>query len=158
VTHLGHLAARFVRSLGARRPSPVDQEFVRDHLAPEFAAIYWQQPVPDLDHTLRGARWIVSTAPGRPDLVRAFLLHDVGKRRARLGTFGRSVATALDMVRLPVGERGRAYLDHARIGADELESSGADPLVVAFARHHHHPAPAGVDLEDWALLATADRR
>ena len=156
--HLLHLAGRFFRSLMSRRPGVDQQRSVAAHLSPIEAEIFWRQPVPDQDHAMRGVEHITASAPARSDLVRAFLLHDVGKRHARLGTLRRSLVTALALVRLPVGRRGRAYLDHAAAGAAELEALGCEPLVVAFARHHHAPCPAGVPDADWSVLAAADRR
>ena len=156
--HFVHLVARFVRSLTASRPGIADQALVAHHLRAPEATVFWRQPVPDLDHALRGARHVLTGAPDRTDLVRAFLLHDIGKRHARLGTLGRSIVTALAMLRLPVGGRGRRYLDHAEIGARELADLGAPPLVVGFARHHHHQAPTGIDPADWGLLVAADHR
>lgn len=156
--HLLHLATRFFRSLGARRPTIDDQEFVAAHVEGELARLFWRQPVPDLAHAIAGARLVAGECPGRPELVRAFLLHDVGKRHSGLGTFRRSLATAASLARLPVGTSGRAYLDHGALGADELSGLGAEPVVVAFARHHHCTAPPpGLAVDDWASLVNADR-
>jgi hypothetical protein len=158
VSQLVHLGARFFRSLRARRPVPIDQTFVAEHLDEPLARVFWQQPVADLDHAVRGGRWIAAQQPGRPDLVRAYLLHDIGKRHSRLGTWGRSIVTALSLIRLPVGDRGRTYLEHGPIGADELEAVGAGSLAVSFARHHTGHKPGDIGIDDWKLLVEADRR
>ena len=156
--HLAHLATRFFRSLWSGRPGVERQRLVAAHLAPEEAEVFWRQPVPDLSHALRGADHLAANAPGRSDLIRAFLLHDVGKRHSRLGTLRRSLVTALALIALPVGRRGRMYLDHAAIGAVELDQLGCEELVVEFARGHHGPCPPGLAMPDWALLRAADRR
>lgn len=156
MSHFVHLVSRFARSLRARRPDPSDQEFVASLLRPPEAEVFWKQPVPDLDHALRGAVWLA--AEGRPDLAGPFLLHDIGKRHARLGTIGRSFVTALALVHLPVGRRGRAYLDHAAAGAAELALLGSSEITVAFARHHHSSRSPGPAAADWDLLVAADRR
>lgn len=156
--HLAHLVVRFFRSLRSRRPGIDDQQLIARHLTENEALVFWRQPIPDLDHCVRGARHIMSVAPARHELVRAFLLHDIGKRHAHLGTIRRSITTALDLVGLPVGSRGRAYLDHAAVGADELEQMGCEVMVIAFAAHHHHARPSDVPEADWVVLVSADRR
>lgn len=152
-----HLARRFFRSWTSRRPGPALQETVTTILSAAEAEIFWRQPVPDLAHAVEGAVAITALHPDRPDLARAFLLHDVGKRHTGLGTIGRSVATALSMAHLPRTTRMQAYLDHGPIGGDELERAGSDDLTVAFARHHTEGMPHGVDPGDWAILVAADQ-
>ena len=89
--------------------------------------------------------------------MRAALFHDLGKRHARLGIVGRSVAGACRALGLPTRGRVRGYLEHGPIGARELERFGASDLVVDFARHHHDGRrPAGIPQETWALLQLAD--
>jgi hypothetical protein len=118
--------------------------------------LFWAQPVADQAHGVSAARRVAAGSPGRGDLVRAALLHDVGKRHARLGVIGRSFASIMATLRLPVRGRYAAYLDHGEAGAADLEAAGADPLTVAFARTHHRPRPEGVDPGDWDLLVRAD--
>ncbi|HJU50696.1 MAG TPA: hypothetical protein VJ815_00045, partial [Acidimicrobiia bacterium] len=77
--------------------------------------------------------------PDRRELIRAALLHDLGKRHSGLGVFGRSVVTGLAKVGLRrlvdrKGGRAHLYLRHGNLAADELADLGAEPLVVAFAR------------------------
>lgn len=158
MTHILHLAARFFRSLWSRRPGVDAQRLVADHLSVGESEVFWRQPVPDLDHALRGVSHVREAAPGRSDLVRAFLLHDVGKRHSRLGTLRRAIVTGLALLHLPVGGRGRAYLDHASIGAEELRALGCEGIVVEFAGGHHGPCPPGADATDWDVLVAADRR
>ena len=85
----------------------------------------------------------------------AALLHDVGKRHSRAGAIGRSLATLLDALRLPLPEDWRRYRDHERIGATELAEHGADPLTVAFAAGRR-PQPAEVEGHVWEALVAAD--
>jgi hypothetical protein len=83
-------------------------------------------------------------------VLAAALLHDVGKVEARLGTYGRVVATVSAAVAgrdtAELWSRGRGftrrvglYLRHPELGADLLALAGSDPLTVAWAREHHRP-------------------
>ena len=89
--------------------------------------------------------------------MRAALLHDLGKRNARLGPIGRSIATIAAAVRIRGSKRHRSYTRHAHEGAELLAAGGAEPLVVSYTRHHHGPRPGDIDPEDWELLMAADR-
>jgi len=151
-----HLVRRFFGTLRSRRPSPADQLWVGPVLSHDLARLFWAQPAADQAHGVSAARRAAEAAPGRDDLVRAALLHDVGKRHARLGVIGRSLASTMAILRVPTRGRYAAYLDHGERGAADLEAAGADPLTVAFARHHHGTRPDDIDPVDWALLVRAD--
>ncbi|MGH9053515.1 MAG: hypothetical protein ACRDWX_10965 [Acidimicrobiia bacterium] len=153
----GHLAARLFEVAAARELSPREQAEVAGLLRPEESRCFWGQPAADQRHGLAAARHVLRAAPGRRDLARAALLHDVGKRHARLGPLGRSIASALAKVGLPAGRRGRLYLEHPALGAWDLWQVGAEALVVDFARRHHQEPPLEADLRDWALLRRSDR-
>ncbi len=67
------------------------------------------------------------------------------------------MATILGRLGLVGPPRFAVYLDHGRIAAQELDRAGAEPLVVAFALHHHRERPEEISREDWDLLQAADR-
>jgi putative nucleotidyltransferase with HDIG domain len=153
---LRHLVRRFFEVLAARRPTPAEQLEAAALLRPAEAALFWDQPVADQRHGLESARTVAARLPDRPDLIRAALLHDVGKRHARLGVVGRSVASALELAHLPAPGRFHRYLAHGPLGAAELERAGAEEIVVAFAAAHHDRRPPQIDPVDWQILADAD--
>lgn len=153
---IAHLARRFFRSLAARRPPVTDQRLVAATLDPHLSAVFWAQSTADQAHAIRVARTVIGSAPARTDLAAAALLHDVGKQATSLGTVGRSIATVLDALHLPLTGSMRSYRDHAAIGATMLEALDADPIAVAFAAGHHGPCPDTVASEDWDLLSRAD--
>lgn len=154
---LPHLIRRFLRSLTARRPDPGEQVFIAAVLRGAAAHLFAAQSPMDQAHALRTARSVAAAAPGRTDLVRAALLHDVGKTHAGIGVIGRSCASLLAMAHVPPIRRMRAYLDHGPLGAADLARSGESGIVVAFAGAHHTPiAPPGTDPSDWAVLRLAD--
>ncbi len=94
--------------------------------------------------------------PLRRDLVRAALLHDIGKRQAGLGALGRSLASAHSKLGGVAKGKWRSYMEHGPAGAVELDILGAEPIVVDFARHHHGERPDSISGEDWTLLQAAD--
>jgi len=153
-----HLIGRFFAVLFA---GPMTDEECReveswlDHAGE--AEIYWEQPVADQRHGLEAARTTAAARPDRRDLIRAALLHDVGKRRSNLGVTGRSLASLFAKLRLPVRGSWRQYLDHGRLGAEELAGLGSEQLIVEFTRHHHERRPATIALADWEVLKSADR-
>lgn len=89
-------------------------------------------------------------------VITAALLHDIGKRHARLGIVGRSVASALILLGLPLTGRMAAYRDHGLAAARELADLGAPSLVIDFALHHHGRRPATIDDDTWDVLVAAD--
>ncbi len=153
-----HLIARFFDFLGADPLTEAEHREVESWLdGAGEEAIYWEQPVADQRHGLEAARRVAATWEGRRDLVRAALLHDVGKRRSNLGVIARSLASLLAKLGIPTRGAWRLYLEHGSQGAEELARLGAEPLVVAFTHHHHHGRPAGFPAEEWEALKSADR-
>lgn len=110
----------------------------------------------DQRHGLETARKLSDARPGATDLIRAGLLHDVGKAETGLSAFARTFATLADLTGLPMSARYRKYRDHGPIGAAALQALGAEPLVVEFAMRHPEPAPEGFDSEVWSMLLAAD--
>lgn len=103
----------------------------------------------------------------RPVLAAA-MLHDVGKTDARLGAYGRVVATLSGIVagreQAREWKKGKGfvrrvglYLLHDELGGDLLEMAGSDPLTVAWAREHHRPEEEwSVDVRVGRALKAAD--
>jgi hypothetical protein len=168
-----HYVARFVTSLSRRPPEPADDAWVRETVTDTEWPLYARLGNPDRRHAAFSGRELVRIL-GRdtdPLLVRASILHDVGKVHADLGTIGRSVATVLastlgvERVQGWVdrsGWRGRCgrYETQSARGADELAAAGSPEIVVAWAADHHHPeriAALGLSPDVIAALVRADR-
>lgn len=155
---LGHLAARLADVVLSRRLTPLEQAEVAAYLRTSTErAMFWGQPTADQRHGLQAARSVGAARPDRSDLIRAALLHDAGKRHARLGPLRRSWAVLRTATGMKPTSRLSSYLDHSKLGADELEEAGAEPLIVAYTLHHHGERPGSISLEDWEVLVTADR-
>ena len=153
-----HLIARFFDVLSAPPLRPAEQAEVAALLrSSEEQKMFWEQPAADQRHGLGAARHVAAQLSSRTELIRAALLHDVGKRHARLGIVGRVIASLIG----GAGRRGRGrvrqYLEHGVLGAGDLEGCGAELVVVEYARAHHGPRPASIAVGDWEILAAADR-
>ncbi len=151
-----HLTTRFFQVLTARPLSATEQDEVAGWLRPSEAGLYWAQQTTDQRHGLVTARKLAARAPDDVELIRAGLLHDVGKTGVRISAFGRSLATLGDLVGLPLPARYRKYRDHGPIGGAALADLGAEPLVVAFASRHPQGPPPDIDPVRWQLLLEAD--
>lgn len=143
--------------LVAKPLRPSEQAWVAGRLgAGPGQELFWAQPIADQRHAHDVARFVSTHAPDRLDLPVAALLHDVGKRHARLGAVGRTIATLLRLWPTHEGSRFGLYNDHGPVGARELEHAGFEGVVVGFAAAHHMERPAGMDPRDWALLVEGD--
>ena len=151
-----HLARRFLESLRSRPLDPIEQDQIAGWLRTGEADLFWEQQRIDRRHAYEAAAAVSRARPERLDLVRAALLHDVGKRHSALRIPGRVAASLLSLAHLPTAGRYRAYLDHGTLGSADLAERGAEPIVVAFAAAHQGPPPESADPSDWAILRAAD--
>ena len=152
-----HLAHRLLEVVRARPLRPAEQARAAALLRPQERPLFWQQTPADQRHGWESAARVMARTPARRDLARAALLHDVGKGIVRLSVPGRILAGVLSLLHLPAPGALGAYLAHGPCGAEALQAAGAEPVVVAYARHHHRPRPPAVPTGDWDLLARADR-
>lgn len=153
---LGHLTFRFFEVLSARPLREAEAQEVRSWLTPAQSWLFFSQSGADQRHGYQAA--LIARSAGLDVVgVKAAVLHDVGKRHARLGVFGRTFASLAIKARLPLSRRWRLYRDHGGIGSWELEALRSEPLVVEFARHHHGRRPPGIPAETWDILQHADQ-
>lgn len=152
-----HLFRRFLEVATARRLSDAERASVESLLDTHAEIeLFFGQARADQRHTYRAAQKMRELAPGRRDLARAALLHDVGKQHAHLGITGRSLASALTKLGVKVPGRMTMYLEHGRLGAQDLTEAGCEKVVADFAFHHHDQRPDSISRSDWALLELAD--
>jgi hypothetical protein len=152
---LPHLVRRFFQVVGAKPLTPAEQALVERTLRPVERPLFWAQSVADQRHAVETMRRAGLFTPDAA-VLNAALLHDVGKAASALGALGRTVATVLDVLGLPMTSRMRAYREHGPIGAARLAAAGASALAVDFARRHPDPDPGGNDRAAWHALIEAD--
>lgn len=150
-----------------------DRVLVTRILPPEAQALFWRMAPGDQRHSLAVLRTLLAWGETHPALLRAALLHDVGKAATPLTPWERALIVLGEaMGARPAGlrwpllrcwvERARRYQAHPEIGAAWALEAGCDPLTVALIRRHQEvlgpPGPAE-DLETRLLrrLQQADR-
>jgi putative nucleotidyltransferase with HDIG domain len=154
---LSHLTRRFFDVLLARPLLESEQQAVKEWLTERENSLFLAQPPADQRHGYSAAQTVVAAGAQDRVLIRAALLHDIGKRHARLGVIGRVIASLMILFRIPIRGRWATYRDHGEVAARELEAIGCDPLIVDFARQHHGERPATIDPDTWKLLQEADQ-
>lgn len=152
-----HLFQRFFDVATAQALTASEKAAISSWLTPETAEIFFDQDDADQRHGYDAALSVVAAGVDDEETIVAALLHDVGKRHARLGLIGRSVASLLILVGLPLTERMRIYRDHGMVAARELASLGAASVVIDFALHHHGARPPTIDPATWDVLIAADQ-
>ena len=152
-----HLVLRFFDVLTAPGLSPDERDEVRGWLSPGEMALFFDQADHDQRHGYDAAKSVLDAGSSDARVIKAALLHDVGKRYAGLGVTGRSVASVAIALRIPLPPRFATYRDHGEVAAVELEAIGSDHLAVSYARSHHGPRPMDITPAAWALLQAADQ-
>ncbi len=174
---IGHYVRRFVFGLSPKPPSAAEESWATGWLSPSQLVLFVRLSNYDRRHLIQSARMVErelnSGSPTDADRVwvQAALLHDVGKFDARLGVFGRVVATVLaygighDRVRAwaaTSGWRGRVgrYEMHGEIGAAEIRAAGGPEEAALWSALHHHRGEftnSPIPLKTLLMLAKADR-
>lgn len=150
-----HLARRFFDVLTARPLDPEESSWVAERLSPGELALFTAQSPADQRHGYETG--VAVAACGDSELVRAALVHDVGKARSGLGVAGRVAASVAVRLHLPLRGRFAAYRDHDLLGAADLAAAGSPPRVVEHAATHHgRPGTGALAAEDRRILAAAD--
>ena len=153
----GHLIRRFFDVIKARPLTEGELETVTDWLTKAELDLFLSQPVPDQRHGYEAGQHIVASGVTTVEVISAAAVHDIGKRHAHLGVFGRSAASVLILAELDsLWSRARTYRNHGDIAAEELATAGSSRLSVEFARHHHGRRPDSIEPNIWDLLVAAD--
>ena len=145
-------------------PGEIEWQSVERVLSPEELALFKQLPIPDQNHSLRVLRNLEADQESNPDLLKAAMLHDVGKIQHPLRRWERVFAV---LVRGIFPERHlkwgmgnpsgikRALVviqQHSDWGADLADEAGSDPRTVWLIRYHETLLPGGLHSKDDLLL------
>ena len=152
---LAHLSQRFFRALWPGPARAVDLAWAESILTPAAMAEFRRLPNHDQRHALGVARDVQDPARGnpgrrRPRWLAAALLHDIGKLDARLGVYGRVVATVSGALagrrmadawseRRGFTRRIGLYLRHPELGASRIRLAGGPEEAARWAEAHHQP-------------------
>lgn len=151
-----HLAARLYDVVTSKGLDRGERDAVKRWLPePHLQGAFFAQTQADQRHGFAAALHVVADRPDRTDLIRAALVHDIGKRHAQLGSFGRVLASVAIRLRLPLSPRMALYRDHGRLGAAEM--GGVEGIVTDFTHHHHGGRPPTISPEDWGTLVASDK-
>jgi hypothetical protein len=168
-----HRAVRFLRS-GDETLDQGELMWAVSQLRPEERPLFSAMSPSDQAHSVRVARLVdvgrseLGGSSDDPWILRAALLHDVGKSCVPLGRTGRALGTVtawagagsvLRGLVSPASRLGRVaeYTRYPELGASLLRGAGSDPRVVAWAEEHHRsPAAWTVPADAARLLASAD--
>jgi len=117
-----------VLSLVPSQVQEIERQWVQSVLSPSEFDVWNKMMVQDRRHSVMvGRRFVKHRLTAMQSEIAGALLHDVGKSVARLGTFGRVIATLVG----PRTNRFRQYHNHEQIGATMLRSIGSDELTIS---------------------------
>jgi predicted HD phosphohydrolase len=152
---LRHLSGRFVRALWPGPPRAADVDWVESVLTPAGFVQFRRQPNHDQRHAIAVARDVHDRLAGTEYAgdtrwLSAALLHDIGKLDARLGVYGRVVATVSGAVAgrdhaeawstsSGFTRRVGLYLRHTELGGDRIRIAGEPEEAALWSAVHHDP-------------------
>lgn len=138
---------QFFAAITAGQLLETDQVLVEGYLTPAQQALFEQMPDSDQQHALAVARTLLDQGWSDLELIRAALLHDVGKAGGDLH-LGYRVAIVLLRAFWPAGLKWLAATDggwhrpfhihqhHPEIGARLAAAAGASPQVIELILRH----------------------
>lgn len=164
---------------GISKLSPEDVKFVNSYLGDPGKFLFFQMSKMDQHHAVEVARSIMAEAAtvqrlDLPNLIRAALLHDIGKVEGDFGFWSRLVVGFVRRTNPTL--RGKLaltnpttfwekirygfYVDliHPARGAHMAKIFGIEPAVVEMIRRHHDPPREGQSSELTWLQLTDSRK
>ncbi len=128
-----------------RSPGEIEWNWVENILSPEEQIMFRQLPVPDQNHSLRVLDSLIAGHEEDPDLLKAALLHDLGKIKQPLRRWERVFAVLVRGIFPdnhhkwgtgdPSGIKRPLVVinQHPQWGADLAEEAGSSPKYLLFS-------------------------
>lgn len=147
-----------------RSPGEIEWHWVEKILSPAEQSLFRKLPVPDQNHSLRVLDSLKSDDVEDPDLLKAALLHDLGKLKQPLRRWERVFAVLVRGIfpyshhKWGTGDPSgikRALVvinQHPEWGADLAEEAGSSPKTIWLIRNHESQQPAGSYSSDDLIL------
>jgi len=155
------------------RMNPDDWDLVSHRLSPAERLIFGRMQPADQLHSVRVLRWLLAEGTTDESLLKAALLHDVGKSRCHIGIVHRTLAVLLGplfwcfppLVSCRPSE-SRWWMpfyviaNHPRLGASMLAQAGCEERVWRLVELHEQPPNLLRDVPDgqWVRQALARLR
>jgi putative nucleotidyltransferase with HDIG domain len=124
-----------------------DDEFARQYLSGSEYVLYAEMDLRDRHHACLVTKTLLRTHPeASSQLIRAALLHDVGKSSSRYRPLHRIAVHLYTPKNIPPSPRyhglkgaWQRHLHHSQYGADLIRKSGGDEKVAELVAKHHKP-------------------
>jgi len=140
-----------------------DYTLIDKYLNDKEKELFYKLPAHERKHAVDTANTIIgfNISGDKTILIKAALLHDIGKAGSKIGLIKKSILVLMDRF-LPELSRSFSrkinmfyvYYNHPEIGAEYLENINTDKNIVLLVRYHH--SKEDVDIDGIGLLKTAD--
>jgi putative nucleotidyltransferase with HDIG domain len=146
MTKLKNVMSRTTRAFLPGLAQP-DDDFAKQYLSGAEYVLYAKMDVRDRDHACQVTKVLLAYYPDAPsELIRAALLHDVGKSSSRYRPFHRIAVHLYTPSNIPPSPRFHGLkgawqrnLYHSQYGADLIRRYGGDDRVADLVAKHHDP-------------------
>ncbi|MDG1489219.1 MAG: HD domain-containing protein [Actinomycetota bacterium] len=143
-----HLPLRFLETVRKPKLHEIDDSWAHSKLSPSEIELWVNMGSVDRRHCISVAKNVEKILPNDQVVIRAALLHDIGKSKASSSALFRVFATVISffitkklaqdwMNSRALGREVGQYLCYPSVGAELLKLAGSDPFVCAWANEHH---------------------
>ncbi|HUS85119.1 MAG TPA: HD domain-containing protein [Anaerolineales bacterium] len=129
-----------------------------------MAALFFRMSDPDQSHSIRVFQSLVGQGEENPDLLRAALLHDVGKSLKPLHPWEKALVVLANLIfpkKVFKWGKGEAHgwrqpfvvaLQHPEWGAAMVRQAGGSETLVTLIRYHQEHAPSSIGKDVQGLI------
>ncbi|MBC2582392.1 HDIG domain-containing metalloprotein [Clostridium sp. DJ247] len=128
--------------------SDSDIKFINRNLSKEELNLFYKLSNAEQKHSIRVAQDVEDVCKKHSIssslLIKAALLHDIGKTMANLSIFDKSILVILDKItkgsikKFSGISKVKVYYDHAKIGANILRKYNYDLKLIYLIENHHN--------------------